>query len=114
MASHFKDQIDKLTAIINNAVGRKKTDESQSHLFGVEPPKRSRQELEYQRLGEMILKMQDGLLEQRYVSRLGKWILSDEKALKFYIEFNQLSAMLRQTYGKNQNKMTEELLLTRN
>ena len=58
--------------------------------------------------------MQDGMLEQRYASRLGKWISSDEKALKYYIEFNQLSAMLRQTYGKNQTRMTEELFLTRN
>jgi len=114
MTSHFKDQIDKLTAIINSAVGRKNTGESRSHLFGVKSKKRSRQDLEYQRLAEMILKMQDGLLEQRYVLRLGKWILSDEKALKYYIEFNQLSAMLRQIYGKNQNKITEELFLTRN
>ena len=114
MASHFKDQIDKLTAIINSAVGRKKTDESQSHLFGVTPQKSSRQDLEYQRLAVMILKMQDGLLEQRYVSRLGKWMSSDEKALKFYVEFNQMSAMLRQIYGKKQTRITEELFLTRN
>jgi hypothetical protein len=114
MNSHFKDQIDKLTAIINSAVRRKKTDESQSHLFEDKPQKSSRQDLEYQRLVVMILKMQDGLLEQRHVSRLGKWVSSDEKALKCYVEFNQLSAMLRQRYGKNQNKITEELFLTRN
>ncbi|MCF7954525.1 MAG: hypothetical protein K9M75_01870 [Phycisphaerae bacterium] len=114
MSSHFKDQIDKLTAIINSAVGRNKTDACQSHSFGVKPAKTSRQDLESQRLGVMILKMQDGLLEQRYVSRLGKWLSTDENALRYYIEFNQLSAMLSSIYSKKQNKITEELLLTTN
>ena len=113
MSSHFKDQIDKLTAIINSAVGRKKTDDIQSEPSIPQTEKKSRRDLEYQRLGEMILKMQDGHLEQRYISRLGKWLSCDELALRYYVEFNQLSAMLRIFYG-NKQKTTEELFLAGN
>lgn len=113
MNSYFKDQIDRLTDIINTAVGRKKTDTILSETSMQPAPRQSRQDLEYQRLGEMILKMQDGVLEQKYMSRLGKWLSCDEKALRYYVEFNQLSALLRSFYGKKQ-KITEELFLTKN
>ncbi len=75
--------------------------------------KRSRQDFEYERLSEMILKLQDGHLEQRYVSRLGKWLSCDEKALKYYVEFNQLLAMLRLFYSNKQKNMIEEIFLAR-
>ncbi|MBW8014830.1 MAG: hypothetical protein FVQ82_01465 [Planctomycetes bacterium] len=113
MSSHFKDQIHRLTAIINSAVGRKKTDAIQSETSIPQTEKKSRQDIEYQRLGEMILKMQDERLDQRYISRLGKWLSCDEQALRYYVEFNQLSAMLRMFYS-NKQKMTEEFFLARN
>lgn len=47
-----------------------------------------------ERLGVMILKMQDEVLEPRYVRRLEKWLLSDPKALEYYIDFALLSANL--------------------
>jgi len=106
MRSNFKDQIDRLTEIIYSAVGRNKTDKSVSPS-----PTQSFQDREYQRLGEMILKMQDGVLERKYVSRLGKWLSCDKKALKYYVEFNQLSAMLHSLYSKKQ-EITEELLFS--
>jgi len=107
MTSYFKDQIDRLTEIINSAVGRNKADKPLSPA-----PKQSSQDRDYQRLGEMILKMQDGVLEHKYVSRLGKWLSCDERALKYYVEFNQLSAMLRSLYSKKQ--ITEEISLAKN
>jgi len=114
MASHFKEQIDKLTAIINAAAGRKHTEKTCSHLYEPQQSKITMQDRQYQRLGEMVLKMHDGRLEDRCISRFGKWLQSDEKALKYYIEFIQISAMLRYFYGNKQNPLNEELSLTGN
>lgn len=113
MKSHFKDQIDKLTAIINSAIGREKTDFTQSDSYGSHSEKNSGQDVKYERLSEMILKMQDGQLEQRYVSRLGKWLLCDEQALRYYVEFCNLSTMLYMTFSEKQKNMTDEIFLIR-
>ena len=67
------------------------------------------QNVEHERLGALILKMQDGLLEQKSVFRFGKWLECDKKALRYYIEFNQLSAALRSIYDKTQNDIIAEL-----
>ncbi len=54
-----------------------------------------------QRLGTMILQMQDGVLERRYVHRFEQWLLCDRRALRYYIDFQQLSAALYCHYNKS-------------
>jgi hypothetical protein len=51
------------------------------------------------RLGEMILKLHDGELEDRYFLRMQKWLECDRGALRYYAEFVQLCASLRLIYG---------------
>ena len=47
-----------------------------------------------ERLGILLLRLQDGDLAKRYFLRLEKWLLADSQALEFYVEFMNLSAML--------------------
>ena len=53
------------------------------------------QDGQYERLGTMILKAQDGVLEERYLLRMEKWLLCDEAALRYYVDFQALTALLR-------------------
>jgi len=57
------------------------------------------------RLGEMILKLQDGEFEERYFLRMQKWLMCDEKALRYYVEFMQLCAELYITFNKNREPL---------
>lgn len=50
------------------------------------------------RLGILLLKLQDGLLEQRHFNRLQKWLQADTSALGYYIDFMSLTAMLHLHY----------------
>ncbi len=59
------------------------------------------QENKQLRLGVMILKMQDGDLEPRYVQRLGKWLGCDEQALRYYVDFQGITAMLSCHFNKS-------------
>lgn len=52
-----------------------------------------------ERLGVMILKLQDGTLEKRYALRLEKWLLSDPEAFEYYIDFINLTADLHLHYN---------------
>ncbi len=47
-----------------------------------------------ERLGVMVLKLQDGRLEKRYARRLEKWLLADPGALDYYLDFTALTADL--------------------
>lgn len=60
----------------------------------------------HSRLGQMILRLQDGDLEQRYVHRLEKWLLADQEALKYYVEFSHLCADLHFMLGKKNKQLT--------
>lgn len=73
----FQQQIDELNDLCSEAVSD------------------SRHVRRNERLGVMILKMQDDRLEKRYVMRLEKWLLSDPEALDFYVDFAQLTAILQ-------------------
>ena len=57
------------------------------------------------RLGEMILKLQDGELEERYFLRMQKWLMCDEKALQYYVEFMQVCAGLYLTFNKTREPL---------
>lgn len=47
-----------------------------------------------ERLGILLLKLQDGQLEDRFVRRLEKWLRADPEAMEYYLEFMMLSALL--------------------
>lgn len=55
------------------------------------PPPSSRLE----RLGILLLKLQDDQLEDKLIRRLEKWLQADSEALEYYLEFMMLSALLR-------------------
>ena len=55
-----------------------------------------------QKLGIMILKLQDHELEQTQFSRLQEWIINDRRALRFFVEFAQISESLRGMFTKKQ------------
>jgi len=48
----------------------------------------------FAKLGFLLLKMQEDDLEDRQFEALQRWLRSDEEALRFYIDFQTLSAML--------------------
>lgn len=48
-----------------------------------------------ERLGILLLKLQDGQLEGKFVHRLEKWLRADPEALEYYLEFMMLSTLLR-------------------
>lgn len=75
---HLKSQIDDLNDLLSEVV---------------EPD--SVQSRRRERLGILLLKMQDGQLDQRSVGRLEKWLLSDPEVLEYYIDFMTLCALLR-------------------
>lgn len=59
------------------------------------------EENEYQELGEMILKAQDGELGRRGFKKMEKQLTKDEEALRYYIDFQLLTAMLREHFDKD-------------
>jgi hypothetical protein len=65
----------------------------------------TKEEKDKLRLGEMILKLQDGELEERYFLRMQKWLMCDDKALRYYIEFTQLCAGLYLTFNETRDPL---------
>lgn len=59
-----------------------------------------------QRLGILILKMLDGVLERRYMLRLEKWLLVDADARRYYVEFMHLEALLHMHYHPERFKLS--------
>ena len=74
---HLQSQVDELSGLCSEALG---PDDLQTRR--------------HERLGIMLLKLQDGDLETRYIRRLEKWLLTDPIALQFYVDFMNLSALL--------------------
>lgn len=48
----------------------------------------------FSKLGYLILRLQDGELDEHYSQLLEQWLLSDREALNYYLEFQQLNALL--------------------
>ena len=98
-------QIEKVQKTVNYLLGlctRNQFEETQPD----EPPLSS-EEKKHLRLGIMILKAQDGLLEQRCMLRLGKWLQCDDEALRFYLEFQTMTALLYLHF--NENKIAQRM-----
>ena len=55
-------------------------------------------ERKHQRLGVMLLKLQDGELSRRGFERLEKWIVTDPAIRDYYINFMDLCGLLRMYY----------------
>ncbi|MBN2513514.1 MAG: hypothetical protein JXB18_11300 [Sedimentisphaerales bacterium] len=51
------------------------------------------------RLGQLILRMQDGELEKRYLHRLEKWLMADPEAFDYYVQFTWLCTSLYMLYN---------------
>ena len=54
-----------------------------------------------ERLGVLLLKAQDDVLENRYLLRMQKWLLCDENALRYYVDFQHLTALLHFHFNPN-------------
>lgn len=48
----------------------------------------------FSKIGYLLLRMQDGELEEQQCRIMEEWLSSDQEALKYYAEFQQLNAML--------------------
>ena len=105
-------QIEKLQKMVNNLLGLCAESKTEGTWEDAEPlPQDSR----YERLGVMLLKAQDGVLEDRYLLRMEKWLLCDEKALRYHVDFQSLAAMLRVHFNPDRfsrNLVSEQICAT--
>jgi hypothetical protein len=65
----------------------------------------------YEQLGELILRFQDGVISQEQFNHLEKWILSDKKALEYYVEYAWLFAGLNILLNKKHDEVWQKSLL---
>ena len=84
-------QIEKLQKMVNNLLGLCAEGKAEAALEEVDL---SPQDSRHERLGTMLLKLQDGVLEDRYLLRMEKWLLCDKAAMRYYVDFQSLTAML--------------------
>jgi hypothetical protein len=72
----------------------------------------------FTKLGYLLLKMQEGDLEEKHFETLQKWLDCDREALDFYLEFQDLSAMLYSYYQPERSmrllEQIQESLAARN
>lgn len=85
--NNIQSEINELNRLCNDALG---TPEPEAPA----DPKASRLE----RLGILILKLLDGLLERRYFLRMEKWLKADDDARRYYVDFIQLTVALQYYY----------------
>lgn len=91
-------QVEKLQKAVNNLLGLcTEAGDKAVQKDGDLSPEDSRHE----RLGVMLLQVQDGVLEERYFRRMEKWLLCDEAAMRYYIDFQSLTAMLQMHFNEN-------------
>ena len=67
---------------------------------------------EYEELGELILRFQDGVINQKQFNHLQAWILRDKKALEYYVECAWLFAGLNILLNKKHDEVWQQSLLT--
>lgn len=89
-------QIEKLQKTVNSLLGLCHGDRAE------EQPQEDAQSVtdsRYERLGMMLLQLQDGELEERYFLRMEKWLLCDPTALRYYVDFQSLTALLHMHFN---------------
>lgn len=77
---------------------------------------RPRPNSKHERLGVMLLKAQDGVLEERYLRRMEKWLLCDKVAMQYYIDFQSLTALLTMHFNPERfspESLRQQTLATR-
>ena len=74
----IKSQIDELKDVCDNTAGADNVVDSK-----------------FERLCILLLKLQDGVLEEKYFRRMEKWLLADPAALRNYLDLTLLCAGLR-------------------
>ncbi|MEN6308712.1 MAG: hypothetical protein ABFD91_13275 [Anaerohalosphaeraceae bacterium] len=62
------------------------------------------------RLGQLILRMQDGDLEKRYIHRLEKWLMADPEALNYYVQFSWLCAAMYLLYNPHKTCLSDNVV----
>ena len=62
-------------------------------------PQSSSQEDKYEDLGVMILQAQDGVLSRRSQIELNRWLLNDTSALRYFVDFQQLTVLLQMHFN---------------
>jgi hypothetical protein len=77
-------KIEKLQTMVNNLLGL--CAEGGADVISDECPV-TLEDKKYERLDVMLLKLQDGDLEERYQHRLEKWLACDQSALRHYVDF---------------------------
>ena len=104
-------QIEKLQTMVNNLLGICAEGKTEAVL---EDPDLFPQDSRYERLGVMLLKAQDGVLEDRYLLRMEKWLLCDVSALRYYVDFQSLTAILSMHFnpGRFSRNLASEKIFT--
>ena len=91
-------QIEKLQEMVNRLLGLCKEAGSEVAMDGIPNDYSDRK---YEKLGVFILKFQDGVLSKRSTKVMKKWIARDEEAHRYYIDFIDLTVMLRLHFQPN-------------
>lgn len=79
-------------------------------LLALWPEMDQQTQTEYQQLGEMILKAQDGALNKRGLKRMERLFRNDEGALRYYVDFQMLTVLLHEYFGDHRVAELQNLL----
>ena len=93
-------QIEKLQKKVNRLLGLCK--EAGAEVAIDETPN-DYSDRKYEKLGVFILKAQDGVLTKRSTKVMRKWIARDEEAHRYYIDFMDLTVLLRLHFQPNKS-----------
>jgi hypothetical protein len=102
-------QIEKLQKMVDSLLGLCAGGTTKAAL---EEISLSPQDGRYERLGTMLLKAQDGVLEDRYLLRMEKWLLCDETALRYYVDFQNLTALLNMHFNEKKFREMMDFAIT--
>ena len=85
-------QIEKLHQMVNRLLGLCKEAGAEVEI---DETTHDYSDRKYEKLGVFILKFQDGVLSKRSTKVMKKWITGDEDARRYYVDFIELTIMLR-------------------
>jgi len=105
-------KIGKLQKMVNSLLGLC-ADSRADEVFG--DLRQTPEDTKRERLGVLILKIQDGVLEERDLRRMEKWLSSDPQTLRYYVDFQFLTAALYFHFNPerfSKNPISEHLFAT--
>lgn len=68
---------------------------------------------EFEELGELILRFQDGVIDKKQLKHLQDWLLSDKRALEYYVESAFLYAGLNALLNKKHDMTWQQSLMAK-